>query len=405
MTSFPVVYIDEDTIDESEALALQLQQEEYDNYAMRIEMHEFPREPLSENIAMPKLRHSELDPLLVQRVDDNYDSSIMKLLISAVQSATDLSFSEYRLCTPHMCFFQTQRKRQLIKTTHSTGSNNPDGDKQLADSIKSSIEKSIEPPNSRHKFQRHPLDADTTSPCTDEICILHSSSSGDTQDVSMDSNATVGTSSLIEIARIQAEDHGDDGDAGWGCGLRNAQMVISSLLCHSLWKNKFESRLFGGAGFVPRLYDMQLWMERAWQAGFDQPGMIHFGGELAGTHKWVGTAEVAALLRSFGVRANVHSFQALKAGKRLPRGRARRPNYQVNGENHHTNDNQTNDEVTCISPPVATLSVQSKLDTWGSCQNPPAEPIHTHTRTTHTHTRTTHTHTHKNKHLIVNGQQ
>ena len=62
--------------------------------------------------------------------------------------------------------------------------------------------------------------------------------------------------------------------------------------------------LFGGCGFVPKVQGMQLWLQRAWAEGFDSRGAQEMG-QVAGTQKWVGTAECCVLLRSFGVRANI----------------------------------------------------------------------------------------------------
>ncbi|KAK3267638.1 hypothetical protein CYMTET_23821 [Cymbomonas tetramitiformis] len=71
-----------------------------------------------------------------------------------------------------------------------------------------------------------------------------------------------------------------------------------------------ESDVDGGleTRFVPEIGCLQVWLERAWQAGFDRDGAAHFGGKIAGSKKWIGATEVAALLRSFGLRARVVDF-------------------------------------------------------------------------------------------------
>ncbi|KAI3426091.1 hypothetical protein D9Q98_008059 [Chlorella vulgaris] len=116
--------------------------------------------------------------------------------------------------------------------------------------------------------------------------------------------------------------------AGWGCGWNNIQMLASHLL---------EARpaarrvLFGGVGWVPDISGLQAWLEAAWQLGFDVQGAEQLDGCVQGTKKWVGTTECAALLRSFGLRAQIVDFgvaqqqqqqaaSAASAGAGLSRG-------------------------------------------------------------------------------------
>lgn len=62
------------------------------------------------------------------------------------------------------------------------------------------------------------------------------------------------------------------GDRGWGCGYRNAQMMISSLLTHTgynerlykLWQNQKPPR-----SSVPSISRLQQLIEQAWSHGFD----------------------------------------------------------------------------------------------------------------------------------------
>jgi hypothetical protein len=97
-------------------------------------------------------------------------------------------------------------------------------------------------------------------------------------------------------------------DLGWGCGWRNIQMMSSHLLEKD---DETRDALFGGAGFVPDISALQQWLEIAWAKGFDTQGAQHFNWKIAGTHKWIGTTECAALLRSFGLRARIVDFQAV----------------------------------------------------------------------------------------------
>lgn len=101
-------------------------------------------------------------------------------------------------------------------------------------------------------------------------------------------------------------------DLGWGCGWRNIQMLASHLL---MTDQDARDVLFGGCGFVPDILSLQQWVEVAWRKGFDAPGADYFNWEIVGTHKWIGTTECAALLRSFGMRARIVDFQSFGPGK------------------------------------------------------------------------------------------
>lgn len=98
----------------------------------------------------------------------------------------------------------------------------------------------------------------------------------------------------------------------WSCGYRNIQM-----LCYALQRliNKCSSEyiLFNNAGDIPDVAGIQLWIEKAWEAGFDKHGKMHFEGRLFGSDEWIGATECAALLRYRGIRANIVDFY-LKEG-------------------------------------------------------------------------------------------
>ena len=112
-------------------------------------------------------------------------------------------------------------------------------------------------------------------------------------------------------------------DEGWGCGYRNAQMLLSHLLArrressicsHSSSQGPsrpYCSRLFAGAGSVPSVETLQSLIEEAWASGFDAPGAAQLRGRLLGTRTWIGATEVAVLLRSQGVRAHIIDFSSL----------------------------------------------------------------------------------------------
>jgi hypothetical protein len=127
----------------------------------------------------------------------------------------------------------------------------------------------------------------------------------------------------------------DRGDAGWGCGYRNIQMLCSFLMHSGLLPS--EMQLFDSIGAstttttttttssinntieststlsaplsstsmlstMPSIPAIQRWIERAWQVGFDREGAGQLGNKLCGTKKYIGATECVALLRSFGVR-------------------------------------------------------------------------------------------------------
>eukprot|EP00128_Syssomonas_multiformis_P009916 Colp12_sorted_trinity150504_noHs@30718 len=94
------------------------------------------------------------------------------------------------------------------------------------------------------------------------------------------------------------------GDKGWGCGFRNLQMLASSLVRFEIYRKV----LFDGNGKIPCIPRLQAHIEEAWSRGFDVAGAAQLGFKLQKTRKWVGATEVAALLRSMGLSAEVIDF-------------------------------------------------------------------------------------------------
>eukprot|EP00026_Physarum_polycephalum_P002484 Phypoly_transcript_02491.p1 GENE.Phypoly_transcript_02491~~Phypoly_transcript_02491.p1 ORF type:complete len:555 (+),score=88.96 Phypoly_transcript_02491:25-1689(+) len=92
-------------------------------------------------------------------------------------------------------------------------------------------------------------------------------------------------------------------DNGWGCGYRNIQNMCSFLMRFPIYKEK----LFDGCNYVPSVQVLQMHLEEAWRKGFDKLGKEQLG-RVAGTGKWIGTTECAALLRSFSVRCEIFDF-------------------------------------------------------------------------------------------------
>ena len=80
------------------------------------------------------------------------------------------------------------------------------------------------------------------------------------------------------------------------CGWRNIQMLCWALLREA----QYRPVLFGGCGYVPALFSVQQWLERAWYLGYDVLGGRLLRFRVVGTRKWIGAHDCAALLRSFG---------------------------------------------------------------------------------------------------------
>lgn len=93
-------------------------------------------------------------------------------------------------------------------------------------------------------------------------------------------------------------------DRGWGCGYRNAQMLLSSL---SQWA-LYQKLLFGNGRQMPSIEKLQSLIEAGWKQGFDRVGRDQLGGTLLGTRKWIGTTEVIVLLSQFRIRYQVVDF-------------------------------------------------------------------------------------------------
>ncbi|XP_068617948.1 zinc finger-containing ubiquitin peptidase 1-like [Battus philenor] len=98
------------------------------------------------------------------------------------------------------------------------------------------------------------------------------------------------------------------GDRGWGCGYRNMQMLLSSLVRHPQY-----ARLLGGVAerdcdCVPSIPRLQLLVERAWQLGFDTQGSEQLGSKLHNTRKWIGACEVVTVLSSLRIKCQLIDF-------------------------------------------------------------------------------------------------
>ncbi|KAJ8686629.1 hypothetical protein QAD02_022423 [Eretmocerus hayati] len=109
------------------------------------------------------------------------------------------------------------------------------------------------------------------------------------------------------------------GDKGWGCGYRNTQMLISSLLQHTGYNDLIFKAWSSGASnssfyenpqrtSVPSISRLQKMIEWAWAQGFDTQGAEQLGSKLVNTRKWIGATEVVTFFSSLRIRCQMVDF-------------------------------------------------------------------------------------------------
>ncbi|XP_074224557.1 zinc finger-containing ubiquitin peptidase 1 isoform X1 [Camelus bactrianus] len=96
--------------------------------------------------------------------------------------------------------------------------------------------------------------------------------------------------------------HSSFGDKGWGCGYRNFQMLLSSLLQN----DAYDDCLKGMS--VPCIPKIQSMIEDAWKEGFDPQGASQLNNRLQGTKAWIGACEVYTLLTSLRIKCRIVDF-------------------------------------------------------------------------------------------------
>ncbi|XP_032263901.1 zinc finger-containing ubiquitin peptidase 1 isoform X3 [Phoca vitulina] len=96
--------------------------------------------------------------------------------------------------------------------------------------------------------------------------------------------------------------HSSFGDKGWGCGYRNFQMLLSSLLQN----DAYDDCLKGMS--IPCIPKIQSMIEDAWKEGFDPQGASQLNNRLQGTKAWIGACEVYTLLTSLRVKCRIVDF-------------------------------------------------------------------------------------------------
>lgn len=92
------------------------------------------------------------------------------------------------------------------------------------------------------------------------------------------------------------------GDKGWGCGYRNFQMLLSSLLKNALFEDCLKEMP------VPCITKIQSMIESAWKEGFDPHGASHFNYKLNGTKAWIGACEIYSLLTFLNLKCRIVDF-------------------------------------------------------------------------------------------------
>nr|XP_003404314.2 zinc finger with UFM1-specific peptidase domain protein isoform X1 [Loxodonta africana]XP_010595263.1 zinc finger with UFM1-specific peptidase domain protein isoform X1 [Loxodonta africana] len=96
--------------------------------------------------------------------------------------------------------------------------------------------------------------------------------------------------------------HSSLGDKGWGCGYRNFQMLLSSLLQN----DAYDDCLKGMS--IPCIPKIQSMIEDAWKEGFDPQGASQLNNRLQGTKAWIGACEIYTLLTSLRVKCHIVDF-------------------------------------------------------------------------------------------------
>ncbi|CAG4951342.1 unnamed protein product [Colias eurytheme] len=116
--------------------------------------------------------------------------------------------------------------------------------------------------------------------------------------------------SIVKTYLCSAVDHyaSTYGDRGWGCGYRNMQMVLSSLVRHPAYSARLSGLWEREGDGVPSIPALQRLVERAWARGFDTQGSEQLGCKLHNTRKWIGACEVVTVLSSLRIKCSLIDF-------------------------------------------------------------------------------------------------
>nr|XP_012315855.1 zinc finger with UFM1-specific peptidase domain protein isoform X2 [Aotus nancymaae]XP_012315856.1 zinc finger with UFM1-specific peptidase domain protein isoform X2 [Aotus nancymaae] len=96
--------------------------------------------------------------------------------------------------------------------------------------------------------------------------------------------------------------HSSLGDKSWGCGYRNFQMLLSSLLQNDAYNDCLKGMS------IPCIPKIQSMIEDAWKEGFDPQGASQLNNRLQGTKAWIGACEIYILLTSLRVKCHIVDF-------------------------------------------------------------------------------------------------
>ncbi|KZT56354.1 DUF1671-domain-containing protein [Calocera cornea HHB12733] len=96
-------------------------------------------------------------------------------------------------------------------------------------------------------------------------------------------------------------------DRFWGCGYRNFMMVCTALMNQTVQPSY--AKLLRPNGASPGVRQLQHWLEDAWNSGYDKEGAAHFKHHIVGTRKWIGTADIWAVLSFLSVPAQLVDFR------------------------------------------------------------------------------------------------
>ena len=100
------------------------------------------------------------------------------------------------------------------------------------------------------------------------------------------------------------------GDKGWGCGYRNLQMLLSSLLYTSQYRDVLAEKILFNKNTVslPSISRLQRILENAWREGFDRMGCEQLGGKVVNTRKWIGATEIYTFLTYCNIDCQIIDF-------------------------------------------------------------------------------------------------
>uniref|UniRef100_A0A8D0HFP7 Zinc finger-containing ubiquitin peptidase 1 n=1 Tax=Sphenodon punctatus TaxID=8508 RepID=A0A8D0HFP7_SPHPU len=137
------------------------------------------------------------------------------------------------------------------------------------------------------------------------------------------------------------------GDRGWGCGYRNFQMLLSSLLRNGTFNDCLK-----GINAIPCIPKLQSLIEDAWKEGFDPQGASHFNNRLHGTRAWIGACEIYSLLTSLRLKCQILDFHKATG----PSGTHPRLFEWI--LNYYSSDREASAKVVCTSKPPIYLQHQ-----------------------------------------------